>query len=180
MVNRIRLVKVHICILGTIRRLTPSFFGKKKARDQIINNLQTIMENVRVQFDLSKGDMPDPVEFARCLEHFPDFSVFPSIDNVLIRRLDALIEEDIPNIVNEAEIVASEVRLGRYKKAEEPVVDPIEEDAQEAEQESKEAPIVKQQEVSGICFHLWSVSFRPHLNSCFPMPTSINVASSEA
>jgi hypothetical protein len=165
MVNRIRLVKVHICILGTIRQLTPSFFGKKKARDQIINDLQTIMENVRVQFDLSKGDMPDPVEFARCLEHFPDFSVFPSIDNVLIRRLDALIDEDIPQIVNDAEIVASEVRLGRYKEAKEPVVDPTKEDEQQNEQEYKEAPVEKQQEVSGICFHLWSVSFLSHLNS---------------
>lgn len=120
MVNRIRLVKVHICILGTIRQMTPSFYGKKKSREHIMHNLQTIMENVRVQFDLSKGDMPDPVEFARCLENFPDFSVFPSIDHALISRLDGLIGDSIPEIVNEAEIIANEVRLGRYKKAEDP------------------------------------------------------------
>jgi hypothetical protein len=165
MVNRIRLVKVHVCILGTIRRLTPSFFGKKKARDQIINDLPTIMENVRVQFDLSKGDMPDPVEFKRCLEAFPDFSVFPSIDNVLIRRLDRLIEEDIPQIVNDAEIVASEVRLGRHKQTEEPPVDPIKEDGHETEQEHRGVPVMKQHEVSDHIFMslLDSFTFGSHL-----------------
>ena len=95
--------------------MTPAFFGKNKSRNQILSDINAIMENVRVQFDLSKGDMPDPIEFARCLENFPDFGVFPSIDFGLIRRLDRLIEEDIPDIVNEGDIVASEVRLGRHK-----------------------------------------------------------------
>jgi len=115
MVNRIRLVKVHICVLGTIRKMTPSLFGKTKSREHILNNLHTIMENVRVQFDLSKGDMPDAAEFARCLRNFSDFSVFPSIDNELIRCLDMLIEKEIPEIINDAEVVASEARMGRYK-----------------------------------------------------------------
>ena len=95
--------------------MTPAFFGKNKSRNQILSDINAIMENVRVQFDLSKGDMPDPIEFARCLENFRDFGVFPSIDFGLIRRLDRLIEEDIPDIVNEGDIVASEVRLGRHK-----------------------------------------------------------------
>eukprot|EP00804_Cyclotella_cryptica_P011251 CCRYP_007754-RC/>CCRYP_007754-RC protein AED:0.07 eAED:0.07 QI:4475/0.9/1/1/0.5/0.27/11/543/571 len=115
MVNRIRLVKVHVCILGTLRSLTPAFFGKRKSREYIMNNLNVIMENVRVQFDLSKGDMPDPVEFGNCLENFPDFSVFPPIDSALIQSLNRLIEEDIPCIVSDAEIVASDVRLRRNK-----------------------------------------------------------------
>lgn len=157
MVNRIRLVKVHICILGTIRGLTPTFFGKKQSRDHIMSNIHTIMENVRVQFDLSKGDMPDPIEFARCLENFPDFSVFPSIDRALIRRLDRLIEEDIPEIVNDAEIVASEVRLGSYKlneshNASEPIV---KEEPKQTQRETKD--VIKEQpyvSVLSLCYNI--------------------------
>lgn len=132
MVNRIRLVKVHVCILGTLRSLTPAFFGKKKSRQRIMSNLHVIMENVRVQFDLSKGDMPDPVEFACCLENFPDFSVFPSIDNALIHRLNRLLEVDIPGIVSDAETIATDIRLGRNKKEEIQVQDKIPKDITES------------------------------------------------
>ena len=113
MVNRIRLVKVHVCILGTIRRLTPRFFGKKSSREQILNDIETIMDDVRIQHDLSKGDMPNPDEFRKCLEKFSDFSVFPKTDLALIKRLDFLLDTAIPDIVNKAEIVASDVRHGR-------------------------------------------------------------------
>ena len=113
MVNRIRLVKVHVCILGTIRRLTPRFFGKKSSREQILNDIETIMDDVRIQYDLSKGDMPNSDEFRECLEKFSDFGVFPKTDLALIKRLDFLLDTAIPDIVKNAEIVVSDVRLGR-------------------------------------------------------------------
>lgn len=75
------------------------------------------MDNVRVEFDLSKGDMPNSVEFAKYLKNFPDFSVFPQTDKDLINRLDKLIEKEIPNIVCEAENVENEVRLGKRSAA---------------------------------------------------------------
>jgi hypothetical protein len=105
MVNRIRLVKVHVCLLGALSRMTPRLFGKKKSRARILDDLDSIMDNVRVEFDLSKGDMPDPEEFARCLKNFPDFGVFPPTDRNLIENLDSLIERDIPNIISEADSV---------------------------------------------------------------------------
>ena len=115
MVNRIRLVKVHACLLGTLSKMTPRLFGKKKSRDKILNGVGVIMDNVRVEFDLSKGDMPDPMEFAQCLKNFADFSVFPPIDRGLIQRLDSLISNDIPNIVRDAD----DVRFGRKTVVEE-------------------------------------------------------------
>jgi len=113
MVNRIRLVKVHVCILGTLSKMTPRLFGKKSSREKILSELDLIMDTVRVEFGLSHGDMPCPNEFAQCLKNFLDFSVFPSTDRALIGRLDSLIEEGIPGIIQDAEIFASEVRLGR-------------------------------------------------------------------
>lgn len=104
MVNRIRSVRAHVCILGTVRGMTPRLFGKKKSRDRVLKDLESIMDGVRVKFDLSKGDMPDPKEFARCLNSFPDFGVFPPINKRLIRRLGSLIEDDIPEIVTDADV----------------------------------------------------------------------------
>jgi len=112
-VHRIRLVKVHVCILGTLRGMTPYWFGKEKSREHILDNLDSIMNDARIKFDLSKGDMPDPEKFAQRLEKFPDFRVFPSIDRGLISRFDMLIEKDIPGIVSDAEAIASEARSGR-------------------------------------------------------------------
>jgi len=134
MVNRIRLVKVHVCILGTLSKMTPRFFRKKKSRDQILNDLDVIMDNVRVEFDLSKGDMPNSVEFVKYLKNFPDFSVFPPIDKALIDSLDKLIEKEIPNIVMEAENVENEVRLGKRSAAtEEKTEEIVEKEEPEAE-----------------------------------------------
>ena len=116
MVNRIRMVKVHVCILGTLRGMTPRLFGKKKSREQILNDLDAIMERVRMKFDLSKGDMPSVKDFARCLENFPDFSAFPPIDVDLIKILDRLIEKDIPTIVSDADVVISDFREGRSRE----------------------------------------------------------------
>lgn len=112
-VQRIRMVKVLVCVLGTLREMTPLWFGKEGSRERIVNNLAPIMEEVRVKFGLSKGDMPDPESFAECLKPFPDFSVFPSVDKALIRQLDSLIAQEIPAIVREAEIVAEKARSGK-------------------------------------------------------------------
>ncbi len=113
MVNRIRLVKVHICILGTIRNMTPRFFGKKRSREQILTELDVILDNVRVEFNLSKGDMPDAKEFAANLIKFHDFSVFPPINRSLIERLDSLVEKDIPEIVSQADDVSSDYLMNQ-------------------------------------------------------------------
>lgn len=116
MVNRIRLVKVHICILGTIRNMTPRFFGKKRSREQILNELDVILDNVRVEYNLSKGDMPDAKEFAANLNKFHDFSVFPPINRSLIERLDSLVEKDIPEIVSQADDVSSDYLTTRVEE----------------------------------------------------------------
>ena len=109
MVNRIRLIKVHICILGTIRNTTPRFFGKKRSREQILAEVDVILDNVRVEFNLSKGDMPDAKDFAANLAKFHDFSVFPPINKSLIDKLDSLVEKDIPEIVSQSDTQTSRV-----------------------------------------------------------------------
>ncbi|KAL3796065.1 hypothetical protein ACHAW5_007848 [Stephanodiscus triporus] len=125
MVNRIRLVKVHVCLLGALSKMTPRLFGKRRSRAKILDDLDSIMDNVRVEFDLSKGDMPDPEEFARCLKNFPDFGVFPPTDRNLIENLDSLIERDIPNIISEADFVRMGQRVVVREQEKNEPVDPV-------------------------------------------------------
>jgi GTPase SAR1 family protein len=99
LVKRIRLVKVHICILGYLRRQMPRWFGKSHARVKLMLELDQVFQRVRTQYVLSTGDMPDVEEFRKCLEDFDDFTVFPIPDQKTLQELDQMILRDIPAIM---------------------------------------------------------------------------------
>jgi len=101
-VKRIRIIKVHICIMTYLKKNTPTWFGKKKAMEQMIENLEDVFDAVRVEYKLSVGDFPDVDEFARCLEDVDDFSDLVAADKKTLRRLDELITKDIPAIMKGA------------------------------------------------------------------------------
>lgn len=98
LVKRIRIIKVHVCILSFIKKQMPRWFGKQKAQKRIIQNLENIFDHVRMLYDLSPGDFPDISEFTKCLED-QDFNLFPGADRQTMDTLDNLILKDIPNIV---------------------------------------------------------------------------------
>jgi len=65
--------------------------------------------------------MPDAKEFAANLNKFHDFSVFPPINRSLIKKLDSLVEKDIPEIVSQADVVSSETLMSQVdEKIEQP------------------------------------------------------------
>jgi GTPase SAR1 family protein len=99
LVKRIRLVKVHICILGYLRKQMPRWFGKGYAREKLMLELDQVFERVRTQYVLSAGDMPDVEEFRKCLEDFDDFTVFPIPDRKTLLELDQMILRDIPAVM---------------------------------------------------------------------------------
>ncbi len=98
-VKRIRIIKVHVCILTTLKSQMPRWFGKKKVQETLIENLEEIFEFVRIEYQLSAGDFPDVNEFARCLREVEDFSTFEMADKKTLRQLDDLILTHIPNIM---------------------------------------------------------------------------------
>jgi len=98
-VKRIRIIKVHVCILSYLKKNMPSWFGKKKAMEKMIENLVGVFDAVRIEYKLSAGDFPDIEEFADCLRDVDDFSDFIIADKKTLRILDNLITTDIPNIM---------------------------------------------------------------------------------
>lgn len=108
MVKRIRLVKLHLCVLGYLSQKTPMWFGIARARTRLMENLEQVFDAVCKQYGLSRGDMPNPAEFRKRLEAFEDFSVFSVPDRATLQQLDSLIENDIPALMKGSGIVGKQ------------------------------------------------------------------------
>jgi len=101
LVKRIRMIKVHVCILAYLKKQMP-LFGKKIARENLIKNLDKVFNAVQSEYKLSEGDMPDVNEFNQCLREVEDFSKFKTVDKRTLRTLDEMITCDIPAIMKGA------------------------------------------------------------------------------
>jgi len=99
MVKRVRMIKVHICILAYVKNKMPRLFGKENARKDIIENLDKVFDAVRLEYKLSEGDMPDVKLFAKCLDGEENFSNFVAVDRKTLRALDDILLNVIPNMM---------------------------------------------------------------------------------
>lgn len=116
MVQRIRLIKVHVCILGFLRSQVPQWYGKAAIRKRQIETLDEVFEQVRTLHSLPVGDMPNVDRFRECLLHFDDFEVFPLLDRNALRQLDDLITKDIPAIMKGSSGVSDAKSMSRGKR----------------------------------------------------------------
>ena len=70
-------------------------------QDQLLADLDRFFEDVRIEYNLSKGDMPDVSEFSKYLQKVEGFSVFTYPKKKTIDGLDNLIRYDIPELLKE-------------------------------------------------------------------------------
>lgn len=97
LVRRIRLIKVHVCILGRVR----GKIRRRKNRDVVIASLKEIVKSVKTKFNLSEGDIPNMELFADKLLAHTDWSIFPAkVDKKVVSLLDRLLENDMPKLMN--------------------------------------------------------------------------------
>jgi len=110
MVKRIRLVKAQCCLLGHLRQKMSSPWwlrwwnvDKSTTREKVLSEMDSIMDEVCTKYHLSRGDMPNSMEFSsRLASSFPDLSVFPIPSQKLLKTLDDLIVKDIPKLMKGA------------------------------------------------------------------------------
>lgn len=103
MVRRIRMVKVHVCLLSLVRRKLRGFGGRRKNRDAIISALKNIVRNAKIEFNLSDGDIPNLELFADKLMAHSDWSIFPCrVDRKVTSALDRVLAEYIPDMMERA------------------------------------------------------------------------------
>jgi len=99
MVQRIRLVKVYICLLDHLRRKSRGAIRKERTQRRLISNLKEVFEEVQIKYNLPKGDMPNIEEFSSRLEEIENFSTFPKVSRQLLSEIDELIIQTIPAIM---------------------------------------------------------------------------------
>ena len=97
-VKRIRQLKVHLCVLGYLKRQMPLFIGRSQAQIKIIESLPSVLNEIKTIYDLSDGDMPNTNVLASKLRA-SDFRLFPTLNRKVISELDELIQIEIPNLM---------------------------------------------------------------------------------
>jgi len=99
MVKRIRMVQVHVCILSRIRR----YIRRKKNRDVVVEGLNEIVRDIKVEYNLSDGDIPDMELFADRLLNLTDWKMFPFRDDKkVIASICKVLEKTIPDMMEKA------------------------------------------------------------------------------
>ncbi|KAG2438490.1 hypothetical protein HXX76_005042 [Chlamydomonas incerta] len=99
-VKRVRAAKIHILLVGHLRKQMPSMFGKEKAQKKMMDEIIPNFEAVQREYHLPRGDFPDPFRFRDILGGF-DLLNFPKVSKSMIKLLEDVLSVDIPNLVKQ-------------------------------------------------------------------------------
>ena len=143
MVKRIRLAIVNVCVLGHLRSKMPYLFGKERIQRKLIDDMQSVFDTVRRQYDLAEGDFPKIDEFRAALR-LADFSTFPHTKREVLVSLQDMLTVDIPKIIAH---VAGVVKEG-------PGTSEDSDDENEALRASKQPRLFTMPEIDSKTFHV--------------------------
>lgn len=99
-VKRVRACKIHMLLIGHMRKQMPTMFGAQKAQQKLLDNMIDHFTQVQREHHLPVGDFPDPQRFKEILSAF-DLTTFPKVTTAMIKQIDDVIGVDIPNLVKQ-------------------------------------------------------------------------------
>ncbi|GLC45016.1 hypothetical protein PLESTM_001675900 [Pleodorina starrii] len=99
-VKRVRAAKIHILLIGHLRKQMPSMFGKEKAQRKLLEDIISNFEEVQREYHLPRGDFPDPGRFRDILGGF-DLLNFPKVTKSMIQAMEDVLSIHIPNLVKQ-------------------------------------------------------------------------------
>eukprot|EP01025_Chloroclados_australasicus_P062327 TRINITY_DN8187_c0_g2_i1.p1 TRINITY_DN8187_c0_g2~~TRINITY_DN8187_c0_g2_i1.p1 ORF type:complete len:590 (-),score=57.91 TRINITY_DN8187_c0_g2_i1:191-1867(-) len=100
-VKRVRAARIHSLLMGRLRNEIP-MFGKQKAHEKMLANLDKHFLAVQQEYHLPPGDFPDLNRFRDILKGF-DLSSFPKLDKKQTKVLEDVLSEDIPLLLKRFE-----------------------------------------------------------------------------
>ena len=98
LVKRARMLKVHACVLETLRKEMPTFFGAKSRQSKLISNLATEFTKVQALYDLPPGDFPDIERFQEKLKLI-DLSTLSKVSSRMIAAVSETLSSDLPSLL---------------------------------------------------------------------------------
>ncbi|CAM9166710.1 unnamed protein product [Ectocarpus sp. 8 AP-2014] len=101
LMQRAKLVKIHLQIIYAIRARMPRLWGAEAAQDRILASLEEVFEEVKTQGGVNEAEMPDVEEYRRDLERI-DFRGLPRRNRRVLTTLDDIVERDIKQCVTRA------------------------------------------------------------------------------
>jgi len=102
-VKRARLSRVHAFIISHLKSRMPSFWGKSKKQNEILNNLPQELAKVASQHRIAPGDLPDPQRFRELVLAY-DLSKFPKLNEKLIGQVDSALSNEIPKVMRKLQV----------------------------------------------------------------------------
>jgi len=98
LIKRARLAKVHALILSHLKSKMP-MMGKEAKKKEMLKKLQNTYDALQSQHSIPACDFPPIEEMREKLEKY-DFSKFNSEDRKMMERLDKMMANDIPRLMN--------------------------------------------------------------------------------
>jgi len=100
LVKRIRKVKTLAYIIAHLKGQMPALMGKEKKQNKLIADLPTVFRTILKKHGLAPGDFPDITTFSSKLRE-TKFSEFSTMSQKQIDALDAVLNKDIPKLMEE-------------------------------------------------------------------------------
>lgn len=100
LVKRARLAKVHAVIMSELKQQMPSFFGKSKKQQQILNDLPQMFQRIATKHRVPIGDLPDINRFKATLADL-NLSKFPILKEKVMKKVETVLSIDIPNLMRD-------------------------------------------------------------------------------
>ena len=98
LIKRARLVKVHALIINYLKKQMP-MIGKNSKKEELLKKLDKVFLAVETENKIPRSDFPDLETMRRNLiKH--DFSKFNSYDQKLVDKVDKMLTEEIPRLMN--------------------------------------------------------------------------------
>jgi GTPase SAR1 family protein len=101
--KRARLARLHAIIMASLREQMPSFWGKGKKQQQLLDDLPKQFKKVGQACRVPDSDFPDPIRFKEVLQSL-DLSDFPKNPEKMLKKLESVLSDDVPVIMQKMRV----------------------------------------------------------------------------
>ncbi|KAL4554142.1 hypothetical protein LXL04_037297 [Taraxacum kok-saghyz] len=97
-VKRARAAKIHAYIMNQLKKEMPSWIGKAKAQQRLVENLEGVFEKIQKDHHLPPGDFPNVDSFRMSLNGY-NIDRFERMKPRMIQGVDDMLAYDIPKVL---------------------------------------------------------------------------------